>query len=42
MLSFEKTVDDDKYADVNKDQSVDEDGDKYKHTLPVFRLNFSK
>ena len=42
MLSFEKTVNDDKYADVDKDQSGNEDGDKYKHTLPVFRLNSSK
>ena len=42
MLSFEKTVNEDKYADVDKDQSGNEDGDKYKHTLPVFRLNSSK
>ena len=42
MLSFENTVNDDKYADVDKDQSGNEDADKYKHTLPVFRLNSSK
>ena len=44
MLSFEKTVNDekqnlidDKYEDVGN-----EDGDKYKHTLPIFRLNSSE
>ena len=49
MLSFEKTVNDeqqnligDKYEDVDKDQSGNEDGDKYKHTLPLFRLNSSE
>ena len=49
MLSFEKTVNDekenligDKYEDVDKNQSADEDGDKYKHTLPLFRLNSSE
>ena len=49
MLSFEKTVNDeqqnllgDKYEDVDKDQSVNEDGDKYIYTLPIFRLNSSK
>ena len=35
MLSFEKT---DKYGYVDKNQSVDEGGIKYKHTLPMFRL----
>ena len=46
MLAFEKTVDDekqnligDKYEDVDKDQSG---GVKYKHTLPIFRLNPSE
>ena len=45
MLSFEKTVNDekqnligDKYEDVDKNQSGNKDGDKYKHTLSVFRL----
>ena len=49
MLSFEKTVNDekqnligDKYEDVDKDQSDNKDGDKYKHTLPIFRLNSSE
>ena len=49
MLSFEKTVNDekqnligDKYEDVDKDQSGNKDGDKYKHTLPFFRLNSSE
>ena len=39
MLSFEKT---DKYEDIDKNQSVDEGGVKYKHTLPIFRLNPSE
>ena len=45
MLSFEKTVNDekqnligDKYEDVDKNQSDNEDGYKYKHKLPIFRL----
>ena len=49
MLSFEKTVNDekqnligDKYEDVDKDQSGNEGGVKYKHTLPIFRLNPSE
>ena len=49
MLSFEKTVNDekqnligDKYEDVDKDQSGNEGGVKYKHTLPLFRLNSSE
>ena len=49
MLSFEKTVNDeqqnligDKYEDVDKNQSGNEDGYKYKYTLPNFRLNSSK
>ena len=49
MLSFEKTVRDekqnligDKYEDVVKDQSGNEGGVKYKHTLPIFRLNPSE
>ena len=49
MLSFEKTVNDekqnligDKYEDVDKYQSGNEDVDKYKHTLPIFRLNPSE
>ena len=49
MLSCEKTINDeeqnlidDKYEDVNKDQSGNEEGDKYKHTLPTFRLNSSE
>ena len=49
MLSFEKTVNDekqnligDKYEDVDKNQSGNEDGYKYKHTLPIFRLNSSE
>ena len=48
MLSCEKTINDekqnlidDKYEDVDNDQSGNEDGDKYKHTLPFFRLNSS-
>ena len=49
MLSCEKTINDekqnlidDKYEDVDKDQSGNGDGDKYKHTLPIFRLNSSE
>ena len=49
MLSFEKTVNDekqnligDKYEDVDKDQSGNKGGVKYKHTLPLFRLNSSE
>ena len=46
MLSFEKTVNDEKQnlivEDVDKNQSANEDGDKYKHTLPLFRLNYSE
>ena len=49
MLSFEKTVNDekqnligDKYEDVDKDQSGNEDVDKYKHTLPIFKLDYSE
>ena len=49
MLSFEKTVNDeqhnllsDKYEDVDKNQSGNEDECKYKHTLPIFRLNSSE
>ena len=50
MLSCEKTIKDEqqqnlidgKYEDVHKDQSGNEDGDRYKHTLPIFRLNSSK
>ena len=49
MLSFEKTVNDekqnligDKYEDVDKKQSDNEYGDKYKHTLPLCRLNSSE
>ena len=33
---------DDKYADVDNDQSDDEDEDKYKNKLPIFRLNYSE
>ena len=47
MLSFEKTVNDeqqnligDKYEDVDKNQSGNEDG--YNYTLPTFKLNSSK
>ena len=49
MLSFEKTVDDekqnligDKYENVDKYQSGNEGEVKYKHTLPLFRLNSSE
>ena len=49
MLSCEKTINeekqnliDDKYENVDKNQSGNEDGDKYKHTLPIFRLNSSE
>ena len=49
MLSFEKTVNDeqqnligDKYEDVDKNQSDNEDECKYKHTLPIFKLNSSE
>ena len=49
MLSFENTVNDekqnligDKNEDVDKDQSGNEDVDKYKHTLPIFKLNYSE
>ena len=49
MLSFEKTVNNeqqnlivDKNEDVDKNQSVNEDGYKYKYTLPIFRQNSSK
>ena len=49
MLSFEKTVNneeqnmiDDKCEDVDKAQSGIEGGVKYKHTLPIFRLNSSE
>ena len=49
MLSCEKTFNDEKqnlidakYENVGKDQSGNEDGDKYKHTLPIFRLNSSE
>ena len=49
MLSCEKTINDekqnlidDKYEEVYKDQSANDDGDKYKHTLPLFRLNSSE
>ena len=49
MLSFEKTVNDeqqnfigDKYEDVDKNQSGNEDECKYKHTLPIFKLNSSE
>ena len=49
MLSFEKTINDEqqnlidgKYEVVDKDQSGNEDVNKYKHTLPIFRLNSSE
>ena len=49
MLSFEKTVNDeqqnfigDKYEDVDKNQSGNEDECKYKHTLLIFKLNSSE
>ena len=49
MLSFEKTVNDekqnligDKYEDVDKNQSVDEGRVKSKHTLPIFKLDYSE
>ena len=49
MLSFEKTVNDekqnlvgDKYEDKDKDQSGSEDVDKYKLTLPIFKLDSSE
>ena len=49
MLSFEKLVRDeqqslidDEYKDIHKDQSGNEDGDKYKYTLPIFGLNSCK
>ena len=49
MLSCEKTINDEKqnlidakYENVGKDQSGNEDGDKYKHTLPIFKLNSSE
>ena len=46
MLSFEKTVNDEEQnliGDVNmdKDLSGEGDGDKYKYSLPIFRLNSS-
>ena len=48
MLSCEITLDnrkqkviDDKYEDIDKDQSGNEDGDKYKYTLPISGLNSS-
>ena len=49
MLSCEKTIkdeqqqnlinDDDKYANINKDRSYDEDENKFKYKLPIFRQN---
>ena len=49
MLSCEKTIkdeqqqnlinDDDKYASINKDRSDDEDENKFKYKLPIFRQN---
>ena len=33
---------DDKYADVDKDQSDNEDEDKKQYLLPIFKLNSSK
>ena len=49
MLSFEKTVNDeqqtligDTYEDVDKNHSGNEDGYKYKYTLPIFKLNSSE
>ena len=41
MLSFEKTVNDEKQNLIG-DKYEDVDGDKYKHTLPIFRLNSSE
>ena len=45
MLSCEKTIIDEKQNlidDVDKEQSGNEEGDKYKHTLPIFRINCSE
>ena len=49
MLSFKKTVNDeqqnligDKYEDVDKNQSGNEDGYKYKYTLPISKLDSSE
>ena len=42
MLSRETTIRDEKNANVDKNQSDKENECKYKHTLPVFRLNSSK
>ena len=49
MLSCEKTINDEKQnlidaknENVGKDQSGNEDGDKYKHTVPIFKLNSSE
>ena len=49
MLSFEKTDNDeqqnligDKYQDVDKNLSGNEDGNKYKCTLPIFKLDSSE
>ena len=45
MLSCEKTINDEKQNlidNVDKDQSGNEEGDKYKHTLPIFRTNCSE
>ena len=45
MLSCEKTINDEKQNlidNVDKDQSDNEEGDKYKHTLPIFRINCSE
>ena len=49
MLSCEKTIkdeqqqnsinDDDKYVNINKDRSDDEDENKFKYKLPIFRQN---
>ena len=49
MLSCEKTIkdeqqqnlinDDDKYVNLNKDRSDDEDENKFKYKLPIFRQN---
>ena len=45
MLSCEKTINDEKQNlidNVDKDQSGNEEGDKYKHTLTIFRINCSE
>ena len=45
MLSCEKTINDEKQNlidNVDKEQSGNEEGDKYKHTLPIFRINCSE